>query len=124
MLQTHTLFLRADGATDHVAQPRYVALVRGEQPAPEYGSQVVRVADFYVDPQPGGPAIRNETYTVLCFDEEGFVAAINEAAPPADAAAGAPPAYDAPTTGSTWIPTTQERDALVARLHEVCRTLA
>jgi hypothetical protein len=50
----------------------YVALVRGEAATPQFASQTLRLAEWYVRLQAGEPAsVVNETYALLSIDREG-----------------------------------------------------
>lgn len=74
MFKTIIFFLSSSEGIKQIDQEEYVRLVRGEQAAPEYAGQTVRVADWYVALRNGRFAeVENETYSFLSFDRTGRV---------------------------------------------------
>lgn len=66
------LFLLNEGEVLPLDHERYVALVEGKTPLPEFASRRLRLADWYVRMDDGKPcAVVNETYVWLVFDREG-----------------------------------------------------
>lgn len=66
------LFLLDGGAVLPLDHGRYVALVEGKAPLPEFAGRRLRLADWYVRMDDGKPcAVANETYGWLAFDKDG-----------------------------------------------------
>lgn len=71
MHQSKIFFMEEPDKVNPIPQPRYVSLVRGEQPMPEYANKTIRLADWYMEQ--GSATVENETYSLLTFDGDGFV---------------------------------------------------
>jgi hypothetical protein len=71
--ETRLFLLGQDGGVLALARERYVALVRGEQGAPEFAGRSFMLVDWYLRLADGRPqAVVNETCSWLVFDANGL----------------------------------------------------
>jgi hypothetical protein len=69
---SYAFLLTEQGEVHPLPHRVYVALVRGEAATPQFASQTLRLAEWYVRLQAGEPAsVANETYALLSIDREG-----------------------------------------------------
>lgn len=119
MFKTIIFFLSSREGVEQVDQEDYVRLVRGEQVAPAYAGQTIRVADWYVAVRNGRCTdVENETYSFLSFDPRGRIIppdlegnVRNAGAPKQERAVAhlAKSGGAAPTRETTWLPSMTER---------------
>lgn len=96
MLETCIFFVHDHRRLERIAQHTYADVVTGKRAMPRLAGRRVRVADWYVERAVDGPGgVRNETYTILSFDEVGRAL---------------------PVPDCCWLPTGQERQAMLASL--------
>lgn len=119
MFKTIIFFLSSSEDVRQIDQDEYVRLVRGEQAAPAYAGQRIRVADWYVALRNGRFAeVENETYSFLSFDCTGRVIppgreeeVSGTLTPKQESGVGhlVKPGADEHTEETTWLPSTTER---------------
>lgn len=105
MFRTVIFFLAGPAGIRLIPHDDYVRMVRGDQAAPAYAGQTVRVADWYLKVADGHPvAVANETYSFLAFDGAGYVL-------PPSSRPGGPADEDMP-----WLPSAAERARMASLL--------
>lgn len=99
--RTFLVFLPEHGPAVPIVQHEYARLLAGDARFPEFASQCVRIADWYVemrDRRPG--SLVGQTYSKLRFDHRGSVAEIGPEA--------------------SWLPSDDDRALLQELLYVVC----
>lgn len=108
---SYVFLLDDQGAIHPLPHRLYVEMVRGEAATPQFAGKTLRLAEWYVRMEQGGPdTVVNETYALLTFDAEGRVdwAATPSFHPHRDSAVLA--------SESASLPSPEEREAMLVLL--------
>lgn len=108
---SYVFLLDDQGAIHPLPHRLYLEIVRGEAATPQFAGKTLRLAEWYVRMEQGGPdTVVNEAYALLTFDADGRVdwAATPSFHPHRDSAVLA--------SESASLPSPEEREAMLALL--------
>ena len=108
---SYVFLLDDQGAIHPLPHRLYLEIVRGEAATPQFAGKTLRLAEWYVRMEQGGPdTVVNETYALLTFDADGRVdwAATPSFHPHRDSAVLA--------SESASLPSPEEREAMLVLL--------